>query len=127
MKYFSEHLLSQSAWRLRALREAQHSWQSFPPADWQEKRSLRGLHLVPDFVVFSAARNVLPKIDSLHISIRIIEVQAFDFVRSKKLCRARIRGRVVRPVCHQLLRLGFNHVFEEGVRELFIAAGSGNH
>jgi len=51
-------------------------------AGWQRRSSLSGFDLVPDFVVLRAARNVLPEIDPLHVGIGVIEVQAFDFVRS---------------------------------------------
>ena len=44
----------------------------------KRKRSLRGFDLIPDFVVLGAARNVLPKVDALHIGIGIVEMPIAD-------------------------------------------------
>src|SRR5260370_17007860 len=53
-------------------------------ARWR-RRSLGAFDLVPYFVVFRAAGNVLPEVNAVHVLVRIVEVQALALVGTEKL------------------------------------------
>src|SRR5260221_7509657 len=100
-------------------------WLKIPPL--MKRGSLRGFDLVPDFVVFGAARNILPEIDALHIGVGIIEVQRFFFFWGKKSSGGGIRRSVVGDISDEFLGFGFDHVGQEVRSEIFIFAGGRDH
>src|SRR5260370_22294449 len=61
------------------------------------RKSLGSFDLIPDLVVFLAARNVFPEIDPLLVVLQVIEVQILLFLRRHELRSLWIGGQVA---CH---------------------------
>src|SRR5438477_11765559 len=88
---------------------------------------LRGFYFVPNLVVLSPSRYILPKVNALLIIVHIIQVKGFDFVRFQKLRRLWIRGNVMGFLAYQALRFRLDHVLEELIRQFFVVAGGSSH
>src|SRR5438477_4430589 len=88
---------------------------------------LRGFYFVPNLVVLSPSRYILPKVNALLIIVNIIQVKGFDFGRFQKLRRLLIRGNVMGFLAYQALRFRLDHVLEELIRQFFVVAGGSNH
>src|SRR5271154_5827991 len=95
--------------------------------DETTEKSLGGLHFVPDFVVFVAARIVLPKIDVGHVLVDVVQVQRLSLRVGEQRRGLHIRGVIAGNIDDLFLSFRFDHVFEKLGGQFLVFAGGRNH
>src|SRR5581483_11385351 len=88
---------------------------------------LRSFHLIPNFVVLRASRNVLPEINVLLVGLDVVEMQVLPLLVRHELRGSWICGRVSGDIRDLLLGFRLDHVGEKLHREILVLTCGGDH